>query len=255
MTGLGAMRAGAGLVIVAAPQSAEAAIAARATPEIMTEPLAETPEGVLSGAAVPALARHADWANVVAVGPGLGTDEETARAVFELVRDRQRPIVIDADALNCLSPWPGELNGSSELPIIVTPHPAEMARLLGSSTDAVLMDRVAAARGFAEKSGAVTILKGARTLVADPSGEVFINPTGNAGMASGGTGDVLTGVVAALACVSPSALIASIVAVYVHGLAGDLAATADGMRASMATDLAYSLGAAFVEAGGEEERP
>jgi NAD(P)H-hydrate epimerase len=255
LTGLGAMRAGAGLVVVGAPQSAEGAIASRSTPEIMTEPLAETPSGALGIASLTAIARHEEWADVVAIGPGLGTDDETKQTVFELVRDRKKPVVLDADALNCLSPWPTEITGSAELPIIVTPHPAEMARLLGTTTDEVVGDRIGAARKFAERSGAITVLKGARTLVAEPSGEVFINPTGNAGMATGGSGDVLTGVVAALASVSPAPLVAAVAAVYIHGLAGDIAAVDVGVRALVAGDIAESLGEAFVEAGGVEERP
>jgi len=255
MAGLAALRAGAGLVIVATPESAEAALAARCTPEVMTHALSETSEGTLSLDARDELRRLAAWADVVAIGPGLGQTEETAEAVLTLAREREEPFVIDADGLNCLAPWPDELKATPELPVIITPHPAEMARLLGSTTEEVAADRVAAARELATRAGVVTVLKGSRTVVAGGDGSVYINPTGNAGMATGGTGDVLTGVAAALACNAPDPALAAIAAVYVHGLAGDLAAGERGMRALVATDVAAYLGRAFIEAGGAGERP
>lgn len=255
MTGLAAMRAGAGLVVVAAPESAEARIAARAIPELMTEPLPETSDGAISLDALLPLARLAAWADVVALGPGLGQSEETMQAVHAFIRDRTKPFVIDADGLNCVAPWPDELVASDEHPIIVTPHPGEMARLLGRTTEEIVADRVAAACELSTRTGVVTVLKGARTVIADPSGEVLVNTTGNAGMASGGTGDVLTGIVAALACGAPDALSAAVTGVYLHGLAGDIAARERGLRALVATDLAEALGRAFLEAGGAGERP
>jgi NAD(P)H-hydrate epimerase len=256
MTAEAALRGGAGLVTIATAHSAEAALAARAVPEAMTEPLAETPDGALSLAALDALRRLVSGRTVAAVGPGIGTDPSTKALVRALVAERERPMVLDADALNCLAPWPDELAGSVELPLVLTPHPAEMARLSGTETRVVVADRVAAARDFAVRHGVVVALKGARTVVAEPGGEVFVNPTGNAGMATGGSGDVLTGIVAALVGQRPSdALGAALAGVYLHGLAGDLAARETGARALVATDITRALGRAFVEAGGPDELP
>jgi NAD(P)H-hydrate epimerase len=253
MTAEAALRAGAGLVTVAAPRSVEAVLAARALPEVMTEPLAETPDGALGESVLGALREMMEARDVVAIGPGLGRADETRDLVANLVRERTRPTVIDADGLNCLAPWPEDLRATGELPIVVTPHPAEMARLLGCATQEVVADRVAAASRFAAASGAITVLKGARTVVASPpeaGGEVFVNPTGNSGMATGGSGDVLTGVVAALLAQRPNGgtLDAVVAAVFLHGLAGDIAARTTGTRALVATDIAAHLGAAFVEA-------
>lgn len=255
MTAAAALRGGAGLVTVATARSAEPALAARAIPEAMTEPLAETPDGALSPDALHALRRMISARTVAAIGPGLGTADATRELVQALARERERPIVLDADALNCLAPWPDDVRGTAELPIIITPHPAEMARIAGTETRAVVADRVTAAREFAVAHGVVVILKGARTVVADPGGEVFVNPTGNAGMATGGSGDVLTGIVAALAGQRPAdPLGAAIAGVYLHGLAGDLAARETGMRALVATDITAHLGHAFVAAGGPDEQ-
>jgi NAD(P)H-hydrate epimerase len=223
----------------------------------MTEPLPETAGGALGNDALGALCEMAAARDVVAIGPGLGQAAETRELVGALVRERARPLVIDADGLNCLAPWPSELRATDELPIVVTPHPAEMARLLGCATRDVVADRIGAAARFAAASGAVTVLKGARTVVAAPDGEVFVNPTGNAGMATGGSGDVLTGIVAALLAQRPNGgtLDAVVAGVYLHGLAGDIAARTLGLRALVATDIAARLGEAFFEAGGERERP
>ena len=256
MTAEAALRGGAGLVTVATPRSAEPGVAARALPEAMTEPAAETADGALALAALEPLRRMIAARTVAAVGPGIGTASETRDLVRALVADRERPMVLDADALNCLAPWPEELAGSAGLPLVLTPHPAEMARLAGTDTRSVVADRVSAAREFATRHGVVVALKGARTVVAEPGGEVFVNPTGNAGMATGGSGDVLTGLVAALVGQRPAdPLGATLAGVYLHGLAGDIAARESGVRALVATDITRHLGRAFVEAGGPDELP
>jgi hydroxyethylthiazole kinase-like uncharacterized protein yjeF len=255
MAATAALRAGAGLVTVATPRSTEPALAARSIPEAMTEALPETVDGALGLEALAHLRRLAEGRDVVAIGPGLGHGEETRDLVAAFVRDRARPVVIDADGLNCLAPWPDDLEGQPDLPIVITPHPAEMARLIASETRDVVADRVGIARRFATEHGVVTVLKGARTIVAGPDGEVYVNPTGNAGMATGGSGDVLTGLASALAAVGDNALDSAIAAVYLHGLAGDLAARESGTRALVATDIVAHLGRAFAEAGGEGELP
>src|SRR5205085_10953952 len=130
-------------------------------------------------------------------GPGLGSSEETTRAfVRSVVVQRERPMVLDADALNALVPWAENVGGSRDHPLILTPHPGEMARLTGRTISEVVDNRVEVAREFATAHALILVLKGSRTLVAAPDGEVYVNPTGNAGMATGGTGDVLTGIVA-----------------------------------------------------------
>ena len=260
MVGEAALRAGAGLVTIATPRSSQPVVAARAIVECMTEPLAETPQGSVSTEAIAAAQVLAAARDVVAIGPGLGSSEELTRAfVRSVVAERARPMVLDADALNSLAPWPDELKGNaahSHFSLILTPHPGEMARLTGTSIDEVLRDRVRAARDFATRHGCILVLKGSRTLTAAPDGEVYVNPTGNAGMATGGTGDVLTGMLAGLLAQKPDdPLGAAIAAVYLHGLAGDLAAARFGTRAMIATDMIAHFGEAFIRVGGDAERP
>lgn len=256
LAGAGAMRAGAGLVTVAAPESSQPVIASRLLVECMTEPLAETSGGSVSREASGRALELASARDVVAIGPGLGSGDDSTRTfVRDVVARRERPMVIDADGLNALAPWKDEPKGSPGLPLIVTPHPGEMARLVGRPIEEVVNNRVEVARDFATTRSVVVVLKGSRTVIAAPDGEVYVNPTGNSGMATGGTGDVLTGICAALlAQKSGDPVGAAIAAVYLHGLAGDIAASRVGVRALIASDIAANLGHAFIEAGGDEER-
>ena len=256
MVGEAAMRAGAGLVTIATPESSQKVVAAHVIPECMTEPLTESAHGAVSREAVERAMELATARDVLAMGPGLGSSEETTRAfVRAMVVQRERPMVLDADALNALVPWAENVAGSSAHPLILTPHPGEMARLTGKPISDILHNRVEVAREFATAHAVILVLKGSRTLIAAPDGEVYVNPTGNAGMATGGTGDVLTGVVAGLLAQKPDdPLAATVAAVYLHGLAGDLAAAKFGTRAMIATDITAHLGEAFIRAGGEAER-
>jgi NAD(P)H-hydrate epimerase len=175
--------------------------------------------------------------------------------VREFVEQRSAPLVIDADGLNALAPWPEELKGSDELPIVITPHPGEMARLTGRTNAQILADRLRIAGDFAVKHHLITVLKGSRTIIASPSGAVYLNPTGNAGMATAGSGDVLTGLAAGLlAQRTQSPLQALISAVYLHGLAGDIAAVKLGQRSLIASDMIENLDDAILRVGGDEER-
>jgi NAD(P)H-hydrate epimerase len=256
LVGEGAMRAGAGLVTIATSQSAQPIVAAQMILECMSESLAETPAGSISREAAETALEMAEQRDVLAMGPGLGSTEESTRAfIRSVVMKRARPTVLDADALNSLVPWAENLRGSEELPLILTPHPGEMARLVGKPISEVVRSREEMAREFAIAHGVIVVLKGSRTCIAAPGGDVYVNPTGNAGMATGGTGDLLTGILAGLLAQKPDdPLAATIAAVYLHGLAGDIAASRLGARAMLASDIAAHLGDAFIEAGGDRER-
>ncbi len=250
------LRAGAGLVTVATARSAQALLVTQCNNEVMTEGLDENEAGAVKHEALERALALAANRTVLALGPGLSAnDESTRRFVRDFVERRAVSLVIDADGLNALAPWPAELNGTDELPIIITPHPGELARLLGQTNAEVIADRLNIAREFAMRRHVITVLKGSRTLIAAPDGEVYVNPTGNAGMATAGSGDVLTGLLAGLLAQRPQApLEATIAAVYLHGLAGDLAANKLGQRSLIASDLIAHLSEAFLHSGGAAER-
>jgi len=235
--------AGAGLTTVASPRRLGPSLAS-GCPEAMSLPVDETASGALVETALETLVAAAAERTVVAVGPGIGREETTERLVRELVRATDRPLVLDADGLNAFAGRIEEL-AARPGPTVLTPHPGEAARLLGRSTGDVQADRLGAVRELARRAAAVVALKGAGTLVASPEGEVWINRTGNPGMATGGSGDVLTGVVAARLAQGDTAEFAAALAVHWHGLAGDLAAERVGGPAVAATDLLADLGPAF----------
>ena len=236
LCGNAAMRAGAGLVTIATPASAQVSVASSAMPEVITTALAETDRGAVSNEATNHFLKLAEKATVVAVGPGLTSDDErTRRFVRTVIERRTSPCVIDADGLNALAPWPATLKGSDQHPLILTPHPGEMLRLIDKPA---LDDRVATAREFATANHVILVLKGARPLVATPDGRVFINPTGNAGLGTAGAGDTLTGLISGFLAQDPAnAIVATVAALYIGGLAGDFAAKRLGMRAMMASDI------------------
>ncbi len=250
------LRAGAGLVTVATAKSAQPLLITQTCREVMTEALDETESGAISEQAVEQALRLAEKKTVVAIGPGLSSAEAGTRAfVRQLVERRTVPMVVDADGLNALAPWPEELKGSEELPIIITPHPGEMARLTGKTNADVQADRIGTAREFAVKHQVITVLKGSRSLIAAPDGTVYVNPTGNAGMATAGSGDVLTGLISGLLAQRPEdAVKTTIAGVYLHGLAGDLAAAKLGMRSLIASDIIAHLSEAILQVGGEAEK-
>jgi ADP-dependent NAD(P)H-hydrate dehydratase / NAD(P)H-hydrate epimerase len=250
------LRAGAGLVTVATAISAQALLITQARTEVMTEPLAELESGAVSQVAIESALRLAGNRTALGIGPGLSSsDESTRRFVRAFIERRSAPIVIDADGLNALAPWPEGVRGSDHLPIIITPHPGEMARLTGKTNSEVVADRAGIAREFAVKNRIITIIKGSRTIIAAPDGDLYINPTGNAGMATAGSGDVLTGLSAGLLAQRPSEpLQAAIAAVYLHGLAGDIAAIKLGQRSLIASDIIETLSEAIIRTGGDAER-
>jgi NAD(P)H-hydrate epimerase len=238
-----AMRAGVGLVTVATPRSQQPIVAALAR-EPMTAPLAETSAGTVSRSALGALRELAAARDAVAMGPGLGVAPETQEVARQLARELECPVALDADALTALAGHLDVLRDARGARCL-TPHPGEMARMLGLSTDEVQRDRIEVTRAFARAHGVHCVLKGAASVIATPDGDVFLNPTGNPGMASGGTGDVLTGVLGAFLArrVAPAAALIS--AVYLHGLAGDLAAARMGEESLVAGDLVDALPLAF----------
>jgi NAD(P)H-hydrate epimerase len=244
LAGLGALRSGAGLVTIATPRSCVPMIAALA-PEYMTEPLDETAAGTIDYSA---LDRVLDiQADVIAVGPGLGQSPGTAAFVQGLLERAGVPLVLDADALNAFAGEPDRLVGRDGLDVIITPHPGEMARLLNLSVEAVQHNRLQHATEFAASHRLHVVLKGHRTVIAGPENRAFINLTGNSGMATGGTGDLLTGMIAAWFAQLLDAEAACRLAVYLHGSAGDLAEADEGEVALIAGDVASRLGDALME--------
>ncbi len=239
-----ALRSGVGLVTVATPASQQPIVAGLVM-EAMTEALAETPQRSLALKARDALVALADARDAVALGPGLGLDPETGALARALAREQPRPMVIDADALTALA---GHLETLAEArgPRCLTPHPGEMARLLGATSTDVQRDRIGAAREFARRHGVHLVLKGAASVIAAPDGHVYLNPTGNPGMASGGTGDVLTGMTGAFLARGLGPLASLQAAVFLHGRAGDLAAARVGEESLVARDVVAALGEAFV---------
>ena len=243
LAGLGALRSGAGLVTVATPQRCVESIAAGA-PEYMTLPLPDTDDGTLSADALESVLDFP--CDVVAVGPGLGTTPGVAALVVGLIEQAEVPVILDADALNVLGD-PSRLAARQGRETIITPHPGEMGRLCGLTSAEVQSDRIGVARRFAVDHHVTVILKGANTVVAGPDGTSWLNLTGNPAMAAGGVGDVLTGVTAAWLGQLGRADIACQVAVYVHGLAGDIAADERDVMALTATDVVKHLSQAVTE--------
>jgi hydroxyethylthiazole kinase-like uncharacterized protein yjeF len=243
LAAVGALRSGAGLVTVATPATCQAVVSAMG-PEYMTEALDEIDEGLDPEEVDRVLEIARD---VIAIGPGLGQATATREFIRQLVDRATMPLVVDADGLNAFAGDPERLAGREGRDIIITPHPGEMARLVGMSTEEVQSSRLEIARNFAVGHHMFVVLKGHRTLIATPDGKVFINPTGNPGMATGGTGDVLTGMIAAWLAQLLDAEAACKLAVYLHGMAGDLAEADEGEVAMTSADVAGHLGDAMLE--------
>ena len=240
----GALRSGAGLVTVASPRSCQPTIAAHGV-EYMTEGLDETPDGTVHFAAVSAvLSIEAD---VIVAGPGLGRGEGVTTFIRELVDKYDGPLVLDADALNAFADEPSLLVGREGRDLIITPHPGEMARLVGCSVEDLQADRIGIATEFAKRHKLYVVLKGHRTLVVTPDERVFVNQTGCAGMATGGTGDVLAGMLAGWLGQLLDAEAACCLAVYLHGSAGELADADNGEVSMTAADLVEHIGDAVLE--------
>ncbi len=243
----GAIRSGSGLVINGIPESLNAIMETKLT-EVMTLPLKETAACSLGLKAKADILDFAGKCDVVAIGPGLGRDAETRALIKELIVDIEQPVVLDADGINAFE---GELEILRKRPgrTVITPHPGEMARLMGKDAVEIQANRVDIARSVAEVAGVVVCLKGHRTVVASPEGMTYVNETGNSGMASGGTGDVLTGMIASFIGQGVDEFSAAVSGVYLHGLAGDIAAEKKGPFGLIASDLLKFMPEAFDRAG------
>ena len=240
LTSAGALRVGAGLVTLGVPKSLNPVLEVKLT-EVMTLPLPETAEGSLALEAKSHIIEAVERTkSVLAIGPGLSQHPETVTLVHSLIHESDTPTVIDADGINALSKST-EILSSLSPQSVLTPHPGEMARLIGSTVEALERDRIGIAQQFAETHDVTLVLKGAPTVVAGGNGEVWINSTGNAGMATGGMGDILTGLIAGLMAQKVPAFDAAVLGVYLHGLAGDIVAESIGMHGLMAGDVLNSV--------------
>lgn len=238
LAGNAALRSGAGLVTVACPEPAQMMVVL-GNPCYMTLALPATESGHLAVAAAEALESAAHKADAIAVGPGLGTGEGVAEVVTMLLAT-DRPLVLDADALNVLDPVDLARLARRSAPTVLTPHPGEFARLIGSETRAVQANRQEQAVAFARDRQVILLLKGHQTLVTDGA-RVYVNSSGNPGMATGGSGDVLTGIAVTMLAQSAEPFLATCQAAHVHGLAGDLAAESLGEIGMLASDIITHL--------------
>ncbi|NLK88030.1 MAG: NAD(P)H-hydrate dehydratase [Clostridiaceae bacterium] len=252
MTGSGclssaaALRTGAGLIYTGVPASLAPIYCSRLTEPIVI-PLEDCGTGCLTASCAGSILERLDRMDAVAVGPGLTVTEDIKKIVMLVIDSCKAPLILDADALNAISSDPSVLK-RLKTGAVVTPHPGEMARLMGIGIEEVQADRIGNASRFASEYGVTVVLKGSRTVVAYPDGKAFINMTGNAGMATAGTGDVLTGIIAGIAAQGADAGDAAVAGVYLHGLAGDAAADYKGMYGITAGDLVDFLPVTIKEA-------
>ncbi len=238
-----ALRTGAGLVTACLPRSL-AGYFSTALPEVIMREVDETPGGTIAAAAWSRIMDCLDYKDAIIFGPGVGTDNETREILKHLLANVQAPLVIDADGLNILAE-DISLAADSQVPLILTPHPGELGRLLGVSAQEVQDNRVEAALQTAQLTGSIVVLKGAATVTATPEGQIFINSTGCPVLATAGTGDCLAGIIGSLLAQGVEPGGAALLGVYIHGLAGDIIAREKGMRGSLASDIIEALPLAF----------
>lgn len=271
LCGNAAMRSGVGLVTIVTPRSSKDSVASRALPEVMVRGVAETENGAILDSAFDEICDLLEKADSVAIGSGISQDESTKKFVQKVIKNRQQPMIVDADALNLLSPFvssphvskgsAGENHPVGETPppptsrkegsclLILTPHEGEFMRLLGTDDKDAIKDRVVAVRDFAQKHDVIIVLKGERVLIGEPSGKVVVNPTGNSGLGKAGNGDTLTGILAGFiaqaAKMNVDIFETVVAAVYVAGMAGDIAEQKYGKRVMTASDVRECLVEAF----------
>jgi hydroxyethylthiazole kinase-like uncharacterized protein yjeF len=247
LASMASLRSGGGLVYAAVPASL-AGIYGSALIEPIILPLEDKGMGTLLAQSTPKILEYMERMDVAAVGPGLTVTADIEKIVREIIAHSTIPLILDADALNAISQDAAMLR-KLKAKAVLTPHPGEMARLTGLSIEQIQKDRISVAKSFSQEYGIVVVLKGSKTVVALPDGRVFINPTGNSGMASAGTGDVLTGMIAGLCAQGMDLDEAAVAGVYLHGMAGDLAAEELGKYSMVASDIIKYLPKAFKSGG------
>lgn len=245
MAGKAALRCGIGLLKIAVPKSIYPVCTTNIL-ESVYYPLEETSNGVISSKNTDFLLEMCEKSSAVVIGCGLSVCDDTKNLVQSVITNCEKPLVIDADALNCICNKP-EILKNLKAPAIITPHPGEMARLLHSTPKTVNSNRENTAINFAKKFGVVTVLKGAGTIIASPDGEVYINHTGNSGMATGGSGDVLSGIIGSLLAQGASPINAAAAGVFLHGTIGDLAAEKLGKISMLPTDMIDMIPTAYLK--------
>lgn len=245
MAGKAALKSGIGLLKIAVPKSIYPVCATNIL-ESVYYPLEETSNGVISSKNTDFLLEMCEKSSAVVIGCGLSVCDDTKNLVQSVITNCEKPLVIDADALNCICNKP-EILKNLKAPAIITPHPGEMARLLHSTPKTVNSSRENTAINFAKKFGVVTVLKGAGTIIASPDGEVYINHTGNSGMATGGSGDVLSGIIGSLLAQGASPINAAAAGVFLHGTIGDLAAEKLGKISMLPTDMIDMIPTAYLK--------
>ena len=245
MAGKAALRCGIGLLKIAVPKSIYPVCATNIL-ESVYYPLEETSNGVISSKNTDFLLEMCEKSSAVVIGCGLSVCDDTKNLVQSVITNCEKPLVIDADALNCICNKP-EILKNLKAPAIITPHPGEMARLLQSTPKTVNSNRENTAINFAKKFGVVTVLKGAGTIIASPDGEVYINHTGNSGMATGGSGDVLSGIIGSLLAQGAAPINAAAAGVFLHGTIGDLAAEKLGKISMLPTDMIDMIPTAYLK--------
>lgn len=245
MAGKAALRCGIGLLKIAVPKSIYPVCATNIL-ESVYYPLEETSNGVISSKNTDFLLEMCEKSSAVVIGCGLSVCDDTKNLVQSVITNCEKPLVIDADALNCICNKP-EILKNLKAPAIITPHPGEMARLLHSTPKTVNSNRENTAIDFAKKFGVVTVLKGAGTIIASPDGEVYINHTGNSGMATGGSGDVLSGIIGSLLAQGATPINAAAAGVFLHGTIGDLAAEKLGKISMLPTDMIDMIPTAYLK--------
>jgi hydroxyethylthiazole kinase-like uncharacterized protein yjeF len=238
------LSSGAGMAVLGIPSSLHGILAQKLT-EVMVRPLAGTDSGSLSLQSMIDIRALLKWADVLAVGPGLSRHPETSELIRKVVSSNRLPMVVDADGLNAFEGFTGLLENKKG-PFILTPHSGELSRLTGMTVESIERDRIEAARTASARFKAVVLLKGAPSVVATPRGLVWVNGAGNSGMATAGAGDVLTGLIAGFLAQGLAPVDAALCGMFVHGLAGDLAASAKSSRAMTAGDISDFTGAAFI---------
>lgn len=239
LASMGALLSGSGLVTLGIPKSLNPILEVKLT-EVMTKPLDETSGQSLSAAALPKILEFSKKIDCAAIGPGLSGNFSTERLVKRLIISLNKPIVLDADGINALK-GDASILRSAKAPIVITPHIGEMSRLISLPRDKIVKAKEKVAKKFANQYNVVCVLKGYRTVVADPKGKVYVNLTGNPGMATGGAGDVLTGMIASFIGQGIKPFDAAKMGVFLHGFAGDLAAEEKGEVSLIASDILNKL--------------